>query len=173
MLLSLWTQSSEKPYRFFKHIISGWGFKNITNHLKVLVQCGSIVPGSWGPIYRLGHCKKFPVNSMTTLYQQVFFMLLLLEQLKSTPMLETEHFLYWNELNESCLIISAWVQVCIKHGTWSALFPRYPVLLKMYLFFVAVTKIWEKKKKRQRSTALWRQIKTCSYVKVLMLQFNK
>lgn len=43
MPLRLWTQILEKPYRFFKHIISGWGFKNITNHLKVLVQCGSII----------------------------------------------------------------------------------------------------------------------------------
>lgn len=72
VLLRLWTQSSEKPYRFFKHIISGWGFRNITNHLKVLVQCGSIIPGSRGPIYRLGHCKKFPVNSTTTLYHRFF-----------------------------------------------------------------------------------------------------
>lgn len=43
MLLRLWTQSLEKLYRFFKHIISGLGFKKITNHLKVLVQCGGIV----------------------------------------------------------------------------------------------------------------------------------
>lgn len=153
MLLRLWTQSSEKLYRCFKHIISGWGFKNITNHLKVLVQCGSIVPGSQGPIYRHGHCKEFPVNYMTTWCQQVFFKLLLLERLKSTPMfdftVETAHFPHLN-----------WVDLhnYIRAGA-GATFPSYPLLLKLYLFFIAVPEIL---KKKDWTAALWCQIKTYS-----------
>lgn len=57
--LRLWTQILEKPYRFFKHIISGWGFKNITNHLKVLVQCGSIILVFGGSFTRMGPVRSF------------------------------------------------------------------------------------------------------------------
>lgn len=167
MLLRLWTQSSEKPYRFFKHIISGWGFKNITNHLKVLVQCGSIVPSSWGPIYRHGHCKEFPLNYMTTPCQQVFPFFSCYSGLNlhrcSTLLWKRNIFSIWIEWN-----LHNYIRV--GAGLWAQSFRATPANVFIFHRSPRDLKNCELLRFGVRLKLI---LRTCSHVKVLMQQFNK
>lgn len=77
------------------------GFKNITNHLKVLVQCGSVIKAFLCPFTGLGHCKNSGIHTKVIVTTSLQAKYLGLQKLKSTARLSVQLQYYLKYYSES------------------------------------------------------------------------